>query len=327
MGRSSVTFGGGAFYEPVLTEMCKTGEMPSTVRIAQLSDTHFAEEEAEAEGGFAYDTSGAFDAVLAHLGDHDHLDLVVVTGDIADHGRPAQYRRAAEAFARFTVPVNVCPGNHDNAMAYTVGMGRPGVSTSRVVSLGAWTFVFVDSNTGVMLDGDAGLPVDPPGEQRLHSNGLLSAMEVEWIRQVANNADTEHVFLWLHHPPLVPLGMFDNAHYDQQWLSLLADLPMVRGLGGGHTHIPAEYEVAGRPVFVAPSLKHNFSMEPQSWLPPGYRTFAFEADGSITSETHLVDDERWPRRPFGRLLKSLFDGEITHQEMADIVARRSLPGQ
>jgi hypothetical protein len=43
----------------------------------------------------------------------------------------------------------------------------------------------------------------------------------------------------------------------------------------------------------------------------------------VTSEVHLVDDERWPRRPFGRAIRSLFMGEISYAELAEITARRS----
>ncbi|MDE0989536.1 MAG: hypothetical protein OSA83_09935, partial [Pseudomonadales bacterium] len=65
------------------------------------------------------------------------------------------------------------------------------------------------------------------------------------------------------------------------------------------------------------------SMEPQTWLPPGYRTYEFGTDGSVNSEVQLVDDERWPRLPFGSLLSSLFQGEITFSELSEIIARRS----
>jgi hypothetical protein len=64
-------------------------------------------------------------------------------------------------------------------------------------------------------------------------------------------------------------------------------------------------------------------MERQTWLPPGYRTYEFGADGSVSSEVQLVVDERWPRHPFGSLLGSLFRGEITFSEMDEIIARRS----
>lgn len=299
--------------------------MASPFRIAQLSDTHFLRDGAAAEGGDgAYDTDAAFDAVFDHMGAHHDVDMVVVTGDIADHGHPDEYRKAADAFARFDVPVNVCPGNHDHFGHYTSRMGRPGVSTSRVVEAGGWAFVFVDSAAGTLVDRPAGTVADPPEHRRLHSNGSLGEREAAWIRETCADIATEHIFVWLHHPPAAPLPLTADAAYEAEWLQLLDEIPRIRGLGGGHTHVPDDYVIAGRRVAVAPSLKNNFSMDPRTWLPPGYRTFEFDADGTWTSETHLVDDDRWPRRPFGRLLTSLFMGEISHSELAEIVARRSV---
>ncbi|MEM7340207.1 MAG: metallophosphoesterase [Actinomycetota bacterium] len=297
--------------------------MSETIRIAQLSDTHFLEPGAEPEGGHAYETGAAFDAVFEHLGAGSEMDLVVITGDVADHGRPQQYRLAAEAFSRFAAPVNVCPGNHDLADAFDANMARPSVGTSRVVEIGAWAFLFVDSCAGLMVADETGRHVDPPAEQRLHSNGSLGAREAAWVRRMCHETTAANVFVWLHHPPGVPVPLVSDDQYTAEWAALLAELPLIRGFGGGHTHIPADYAVAGRPVWVAPSLKNNFSLDPQTWLPPGYRTYRFEPDGTVRSDLHLVDDERWPRRPFGRLLKSLFMGEITHADLAEIVARRA----
>lgn len=97
--------------------------MANPIRIVQLSDTHFLEEGATPEGGHSYDTDAAYEAVLAYMGDHSDLDMVVVTGDVADHGRAAQYRKASAAFARLEVPVNICPGNHDFVDAFQAGVG------------------------------------------------------------------------------------------------------------------------------------------------------------------------------------------------------------
>ena len=293
------------------------------IRIAQLSDTHFLEDGQEPEGGAAYDTDAAFEAVFDDMAGLADLDAVVVTGDVADHGRAAQYRKAASAFARFDVPVNVCPGNHDFVTPFTANVGRANVNTSRMVEMGSWAFVFVDSSAGLMEADATGLLVDPPGEQRLHNNGVLGATEAQWVRSVCAETSAEHIFIWLHHPPEPPLPLCRDDAYAAEWAALLADLPRVRGMAGGHTHVPDEYEFAGRPVFVCPSFKNNFSMDPQSWLPPGYRTFEFAEDGTIQSECHLVDGEAWPRRPFGRTLRSLFMGEITHDELRAIVAQRA----
>lgn len=297
------------------------------IRTIQLSDTHFLEPGEEPEGGFAYDTSDAFDAVFDYLSDHQadlQPNLVVVTGDVADHGRSAQYERAAAAFERFDAPVNVSPGNHDQDAVFTARMGRLGVSTSRVIESGDWCFVFVDSSAGVMVEDESGRMVDPAAySDRLHTNGSLGERESAWIRDVCATTEAPHVFVWLHHPPPGLVGLSHDADYAAEWTALLSDLPMIKGFGGGHTHVPNEYSFEGRPVFVSPSLKNNFDLTAQTLLPPGCRTYSFEADGTMTSEVQLVDDPRWPRSPMPRSVIALLNGELTHDEFAEIVARRA----
>lgn len=298
------------------------------IRVVQLSDTHFLEDGEEAEGGAAYDTDAAFEAVFAEMAlDTEPLDLVVVTGDVADHGRAGQYRKAADAFDRFDVPVNVCPGNHDFVTPFAAGMGRLGVSTSRVIEIGDWAFVFVDSSAGVMSPDASGLAVDPPGEERLHNNGCLGAAEAEWVRQICESVTVPHVFIWLHHPPAPPLPLCFDEGYADEWREVVGDLPKLRGMAGGHTHVPDAYEFEGVPVWVSGSFKNSFSMEPQQWLPPAYRTYVFSDDGTVTSENRFAadDDDLWPRKPFGRTLKSLFMGEIGYDELRAIIAERSGP--
>jgi len=299
-----------------------TSTGPAPIRITQLSDTHFLEDGEVPEGGFAYDTAEAFDAVRLHMANHTPHHMVVVTGDIADHGRSAQYQLAASAFSQLGAPVNVCPGNHDQDAAFTTGMGRPTIGTSRVIEIDNWCFLFVDSNAGVMVPHESGRLVDPSDyEDRLHRNGALGDRESSWLREMHSTTDAEHVFIWLHHPP-APRGLSSDGPYTAEWKSLLPDLNKVRGMGGGHTHIPTQYDFEGCPVFVSPALKNNFDLQAATMLPPGYRTYEFSADGSIVGDVQLVDDPRWPRHPLGRAVMSLMRGELTWQQFDAIVARK-----
>lgn len=250
-------------------------------------------------------------------------DLVVVTGDIADHGRTAQYTVAADALAGLPAPVNVCPGNHDQQDPLTAALGRTNISGSRVIEADNWCFLFVDSNDGVKVIDDSGRAVDPPAyADRLHCDGSLGQREASWVKAMCAATTADHVFIWLHHPPACDVPMMVNKPYTAEWESLLGQLPNVRGMGAGHTHIPAEWQVAGCPVFVAPSLKNNFDLDANTMLGPGYRTYDFAADGSIRSEIQLIEDDRWPRAPFGRALRSLFNGELTYDEFDAIVERK-----
>lgn len=292
------------------------------LRVAQLSDTHFLEPGLEPEGAHGYDTLAAFEAVLADLDRHPDFDLVVVTGDVADHGRAEQYEIAASAFGRLPAPVHVCPGNHDFDRSIRAGFDAVDVHLPRVTLHGPWAFVYVDSNAGRMVDDGDGF-VDPPGDERLHANGALGEREAAWVREVTGDVDADHVFVWLHHPPDADVPNCADAAYTAEWSAIASGLPRVRGYGAGHTHVPSTYSFADRPVFVAPSLKNNFDLQANTWLPPGYRTYEFHDDGTVVSDVHLVDDERWPRRPFGRALRSLFMGELTYAELAEIIARRT----
>ncbi len=270
----------------------------------------------------AYDTGVAFERVFEHLRT-EGLDHIVVTGDVADHGREAQYQVAAQSLSRFDVPVNLCPGNHDFDVPFRAGFDTGGLSTARVIEKGRWAFLFVDSNSGMMVASPSGEPVDPEDGSRLHANGSLSDAEATWVADACAATEADHVFVWLHHPPGVENHFQAAPAHDHSWTNLLADLPMIRGFGAGHLHMPTQWNIADRPVFLGPSLKNNFSLDEGTWLPPGYRTYEFHPDGSVESQVHLVDDETlWPRLPIGRALRSFFTGELSGDELAEIVARR-----
>lgn len=56
---------------------------------------------------------------------------VLVTGDIADHGLPAEYEEARALLGRLPQRVLPCPGNHDERAAYEEGLlGRPGTGAA-----------------------------------------------------------------------------------------------------------------------------------------------------------------------------------------------------
>lgn len=292
-------------------------------RVIQLSDTHFLADGDDPEGGFAYDTNQAFDAVCEDIAglDGPTIDFVAVTGDIADHGRLNQYRQAAEAFARLDLPVNACPGNHDQH-AYFGAVARTTIATSRVMHVDNWCHLFVDSNAGVLRPDAAGNLVDPDNYvDRLHTNGNLGVREAAWIREQSAATDADHVFIWLHHPPQPAAPLCADDRYAAEWKPVIADIATLRGMAGGHTHVPGDYVFEGVPMFMAPSFKNNFDLHARTLLPPGYRTFDFGDDGSVNSGVRLTDHERWPRLPYGNAVHGLLMGEISWDQFDEIMAR------
>src|SRR6476469_8647143 len=88
-------------------------DMPRLV-VAHLSDTHFG-------------IPGAADRVRRVL-DHLHAmspvpDLLVVSGDVTDHGSPEEYDEARAVLDGWTGARAVCIGNHDVRAAYVDAFG------------------------------------------------------------------------------------------------------------------------------------------------------------------------------------------------------------
>lgn len=199
--------------------------------IAQLSDLHLDGGEHSLERARR---------VMGHLNAMP-LDAVLVTGDIADHGDPAEYAQAREVLES-PHPVLMCPGNHDAREPYRAGLlgeAPTGVPIDRVERVAGVLFAMCDSTV--------------PGEP----HGLLADRTLAWLDGVLGEAPAGPAIVCMHHPP-VPLGI---PYVDEIRLlgaeglaGLLARHPQVVAVLTGHAHTPAATTFAGRPLVVAPGV-------------------------------------------------------------------------
>lgn len=283
------------------------------IRVTQFSDTHFSTSGVRSHGGLGYDTDETWDAVHTHaFASGDHPDLVVVTGDVADHGQADEYAKAATQLSRIPVPANLVPGNHDFHTPFEAGLPRPGLTMSRTLRLRNWLFLFADSNFAGKEPSDDGRLLDK--DDRIHNNGQFGPHEFAWMSDTIAATDADHAFIWVHHPPKA-LGSFNSPLYDVEWGQLFSAHTKLRGAGAGHTHTDTVVDVEGRNVFTCPAFTINLDFVNRTVLPPGYRTYTFADDGAVTSECHLLDDDRWPRQRIPRPAVQWIKGEISYEEM------------
>lgn len=84
-------------------------------KIIQISDTHIVPEGALAYG--QVDTAAALAETVATINrllpQIGPVDLVIVTGDLTEHGTPEEYDRFKMLMADLDLPYRVLPGNHD----------------------------------------------------------------------------------------------------------------------------------------------------------------------------------------------------------------------
>ncbi|TCC32869.1 metallophosphoesterase [Kribbella speibonae] len=172
------------------------------------------------------------------------VDVVLVSGDLADHGLPAEYDELAGELS-FDVPVLVLPGNHDVSTPLRAGLDSFVTSDGdahpvhQVHEVGAARFVLVDTTV--------------PGAD----HGLLSAESLAWLDGVLREPFDGPVFVAMHHPPL-------DLHHPvmDQW-KLEDREPLAQVLTGkpitailtGHVHNAIVTNFAGHPVLGAPGIR------------------------------------------------------------------------
>ncbi|MFC4909705.1 metallophosphoesterase [Actinomadura gamaensis] len=202
--------------------------------IAHVSDVHIDGTERSAE---------RTRAVMSYLdGLPFALDAVLVTGDIADHGRPEEYELARDLLAS-RHPVMVCPGNHDDRAAFREFLLRQAPSKepiNQVRDVGGAVIALCDSSI--------------PGAD----DGLLDDQTLDWLTHVlAETPHTTPVLVGFHHPPTLLHEPFVDGirQFRTERLAALAERhPNLAAFLCGHAHTAAATTFAGRPLLVAPGV-------------------------------------------------------------------------
>lgn len=205
--------------------------MTGNLTIAHLSDPHLDGSARRRE---------RFEAVLRHVVELPEVDAIVVSGDLADHGRAEEY---AEFFAALPteIPTLVCAGNHDLAMPLQEAKARAGMSAQ--------------PDDALHLDGLVIVALDSHVDGR--DDGMLDAPTLAQARRLIAEASAP-VVLVLHHPP-VPVGhrTVDESYplrNPDDLARLIQDSPAVVAVFSGHVHTAFTATFAGVPVLGAPGI-------------------------------------------------------------------------
>lgn len=251
--------------------------------IAQLSDLHIRE-----PGRLAYgrlDTSPYLASAVVALGRLPQTpDAVLITGDLTDFGRPAEYAHLARLLAPLQAPVYLLPGNHDDAQNLRAAfpahahLGKQG-HVQYSVALGSLQLIALDTTV--------------PGAP----HGSLDAARLAWLEQALEDAHGRPVVIAMHHPPFRTLiGHMDAIGLLEGGAALEAivrQYPNVERLVCGHLHRPIEARFGGTFASTAPSPAHQVVLDlapdaESRWnLEPGaFRVLAWTPESGLVS--HLV---------------------------------------
>lgn len=284
--------------------------------IVQISDLHF-QDSPGTRGFISHEPDEGLAAVLADAGQAiAGASLVVATGDLADTGEPGAYERMGAVLDTLPVPVYCLAGNHDRQDELQACLPRPNVHLESAVRVGNWLMLFLDSNAhGREADGDG---TYRDRDDRVHAAaqpGLTPAEEAR-ARGVLAATGAEHVFVWLHQPPLLRTAPDVDSY--RGLAALVRDFPAIRAIGAGHLHGDLSGEFEGRPVYVCPSTYYSIDHTNGSLDGPGYRTYTLHPDGRVDTEVRTVPGgitEGMRRARLPRHLAELLAGRITGDEI------------
>jgi Icc protein len=251
--------------------------------IAQVSDIHL-------DG--SPERAGRARAVMDRLrAGRAPLDAVLVTGDIADHGRRSEYQEARTILSA-PCPVLFLPGNHDERDAFrrellsgqTAGApGGPGgmeAPLNQVHRVAGAVLALCDSVV--------------PGQD----GGYLSDETLDWLDEVLSDDPGAPALVCLHHYP-VPLHteLADTIRLagEDRLAAVISRHPQVVAVLCGHAHTAAATTFAGRPLLIAPGVLStgvtpwDVSATADYAAPPGVAYHIIGDDGRLTTHYRPID--------------------------------------
>ncbi|MDP6345843.1 MAG: phosphodiesterase [Alphaproteobacteria bacterium] len=206
------------------------------------------------------------------------VDLVMITGDLANVGTVEEYHALREILAGLERPWHLLIGNHDARAPFREVFPDVPVDDHGFVQYGldteAGRFVVLDT----LKDGSV--------------NGLLCGQRLEWLRAELAAVGEGDVYLFLHHPPLRLEGGRSMA-------AIIEESPCrVRHLFFGHLHRPFHGSWQGIPFSGQHSTVHQFVQDLLAGpgvirgchQPPTFAAVNL-VDGNVVIITHNFTDD------------------------------------
>ena len=256
-----------------------------TLRLVQITDIHLQSE----PGAMLYgvDTGVTLSRIIEAVSELSPApDLIVATGDLAEDGSQATYRRLRETLLSAGIPVYVLAGNHDDIAEMHRTLAGGNIHFKGMETIGDWAFMFVNSK----VEGE--------------SFGLIDQQEWMALETNLQSAGDKSVVLALHHSPMPICSATGCQLRNAEELTNLAEShAAIKAVIGGHTHTAAEQKHSTHIQYTSPSgfaqvlhdQPHDPNVEQVFWRShriqdstQGFRILDLLPGGEIRSEVCWV---------------------------------------
>jgi 3',5'-cyclic AMP phosphodiesterase CpdA len=225
--------------------------------IAQISDVHLTMPGAGIDP--VVRTGRHFERAVAHLNAlRPRPDVVLLTGDLVDHGQADEYERLRGMLEPLAMPVHLIPGNHDDranlvrVFDHHRYLPRDGGFIQYAVE--GWPVRLLALDTLV------------PGED----GGLLCPVRLAWLDERLMEAPDQPTLVFMHHPPFTTgIHSMDDMGLDgsEALAAVVRRHPQVERIVCGHLHRPIVRRFASTVACTCPATAHQVALD----LPPATR--------------------------------------------------------
>jgi 3',5'-cyclic AMP phosphodiesterase CpdA len=264
--------------------------------IAQITDTHI-----KPEGRLAYgvvDTAPYLARCIAAVeAAKPKPDVVLMTGDLVDAGRPEEYARLRQLIAPLSMPSYLIPGNHDDRNAM-----RAAFPDHRYLPAGGEFLHYVVEDWPVRLIG-----IDTVVPRRGH--GELCAERLEWLDRRLSERPDQPTIVFMHHPPFVTgIEHMDKLSLrdPEKFGATIARHPQVERILCGHVHRSIQTRFYGTVASIAPSSAHQVALDLRPngvsgfmLEPPGFHLHLWQPGVGLVTHTAVVGEFAGPYPFFG----------------------------
>ena len=211
--------------------------------IAQLSDPHVRPNGELYQG--VVDSNAQFALAIAALNALDpRPDLVLLSGDLVDHGDDDEYAMLLDLLAALEIPFLATPGNHDEREAFR----RAFAGRSWLPVAGPVDYVVGDRGPVRIVAFDVTLP-------GLH-HGMVGTEGAAWLDAMLAAEPGRPTIVMMHQPPFdtgIPYLDLYSCREGQRLADVLARHSQVERVVCGHVHRFMQICFGGTMLCTAPS--------------------------------------------------------------------------
>ena len=252
--------------------------MSSSIVILQITDLHILTKNNQSMSGV--DTYAAFCEILklAHQ-QHSHIDLTLVTGDLAQQPSQSSYQRIVTELEKYSSPAICLPGNHDDFALMQQFINSTQVNCNKHYLFDQWQVISLNSKK--------------PNSQ----GGYLAQSELAYLESILQKHPKLNTLIAVHHPPVETGSRWMDTmiiENNNELFARLENYPQVKAISCGHIHQSLESRkndilILGTPATCFQFKPYCSEYTLDSHKMAGYRLLELQGNGVIKSKIYRAE--------------------------------------